>query len=115
MIKSSQAEQTLTSSTRVLEVKGLQVVLLCYDNVKKELVFVTSFLSIVPPLFAVCHIEYNLDLDDQVEQIQEISRRIDAQQAYTSLNQTNLAIWQLARNANTRLVLENLFLTYPIL
>ena len=32
----------------------------------------------------------------------------------TSLKQTNLALWQLAHNANTRLVLEILFLTYPL-
>jgi hypothetical protein len=37
-----------------------------------------------------------------------------ADQALTSLQQTNHALWQLARNANTRLVLENLLLTYPL-
>ncbi len=30
------------------------------------------------------------------------------------LRQTDNALWQLTRNANTRLVLENLFLTYPL-
>lgn len=32
-----------------------------------------------------------------------------------SLTQTNLALWQLERNANARLALENLFLVYPMI
>jgi DNA polymerase III subunit delta' len=32
----------------------------------------------------------------------------------TSLRQTNLALWQLERNANARLVVENLLLVYPL-
>lgn len=36
-----------------------------------------------------------------------------AVQALTALKQTNLALWQLERNANTKLVIETLFLSYP--
>lgn len=34
-------------------------------------------------------------------------------QVLNCLQKTNLALWQLERNANTRLVVENLLLTYP--
>lgn len=36
------------------------------------------------------------------------------EQVLTCLKQTNDALWQLERNANTRLVVENLLLTYPL-
>ena len=52
---------------------------------------------------------------DEVEQIDHWANRYDEEQALASLKQTNLALWQLERNANTRLVLENLLLTYPVM
>jgi DNA polymerase-3 subunit delta' len=51
---------------------------------------------------------------DQQAQLAEKAKVWTAGQALTSLQQTNQALWQLARNANTRLVLENLLLTYPL-
>lgn len=50
---------------------------------------------------------------DEMEHLQQVARTWTAAQALASLRQTNLALWQLERNANTRLVLENLLLTYP--
>ncbi len=50
---------------------------------------------------------------DQESQLSQLAQNWTAEQALTSLKQTNLALWQLERNANTRLVLENLFLIYP--
>ena len=41
MIKSSQAEFTVSSATRVLVVQGLSIVPLRYDDINKELVFGT--------------------------------------------------------------------------
>jgi DNA polymerase-3 subunit delta' len=51
---------------------------------------------------------------DQEPQLARLAQTWTADQALASLKQTNLALWQLERNANTRLVLENLFLTYPL-
>jgi DNA polymerase-3 subunit delta' len=51
---------------------------------------------------------------DQEAQLARLAQTWTADQALESLKQTNLALWQLERNANTRLVLENLFLTYPL-
>jgi DNA polymerase-3 subunit delta' len=51
---------------------------------------------------------------DQQDVLAEKAKVWTADQALTSLQQTNQALWQLARNANTRLVLENLLLTYPL-
>ena len=51
---------------------------------------------------------------DQQAQLAEKAKGWTAEQALTSLQQTNQALWQLARNANTRLVVENLLLTYPL-
>jgi DNA polymerase-3 subunit delta' len=51
---------------------------------------------------------------DQQEKLAERAKMWTADQALASLQQTNQALWQLARNANTRLVLENLLLTYPL-
>lgn len=50
---------------------------------------------------------------DQEPQLARLAQTWTAEQALASLKQTNLALWQLERNANTRLVLENLFLTFP--
>ena len=52
---------------------------------------------------------------DQEAQLAEKAKVWSLDQALTSLQQTNRALWQLARNANTRLVVENLLLTYPLL
>ncbi len=51
---------------------------------------------------------------DQQAGLVERAQQWTADQALTSLQQTNSALWQLARNANTRLVIENLLLTYPL-
>ncbi len=50
---------------------------------------------------------------DQQTELERLARAWTPQQALASLKQTNLALWQLERNANTRLVLENLFLIFP--
>ncbi|MBE2221516.1 MAG: AAA family ATPase [Anaerolineae bacterium] len=51
---------------------------------------------------------------DQREKLQTYAHSWTVEQALASLKQTNLALWQLQRNANTRLALENLLLTYPL-
>ena len=51
---------------------------------------------------------------DEVERLEPLASTWTEAQINNSLNQTNEAIWQLERNANTRLVLENLFLVYPL-
>jgi DNA polymerase-3 subunit delta' len=51
---------------------------------------------------------------DQREKLQTYAQSWTPDQAITSLKQTNLALWQLERNANTRLALENLLLSYPL-
>jgi len=53
------------------------------------------------------------NIDQQVE-IAQAAQTWTAEQALGSLQQTNRAIRQLQRNANTRLVIENLFLAYPL-
>ncbi|MEM7111401.1 MAG: DNA polymerase III subunit delta' [Chloroflexota bacterium] len=50
---------------------------------------------------------------DQSEQLDAMAQGCTTDQILASLKQTSLALWQLQRNANIRLVLENLFLTYP--
>ncbi len=50
---------------------------------------------------------------DEIERLEPLATAWSEQQITASLNQTNLALWQLERNANTRLVLENLLLVYP--
>jgi DNA polymerase-3 subunit delta' len=50
---------------------------------------------------------------DQQAQLQLRADGWTAEQIQTSLTQTKTALWQLERNANVRLVLENLFLVYP--
>ncbi len=50
---------------------------------------------------------------DQQAELERSARACTPEQALASLKQTNLALWQLERNANTRLVLENLLLIFP--
>ncbi|RMG93018.1 MAG: DNA polymerase III subunit delta' [Chloroflexi bacterium] len=50
---------------------------------------------------------------DQQDNLLSLARLWPRTAIHTSLKQTEQAIWQLARNANTRLVIENLLLTYP--
>lgn len=51
---------------------------------------------------------------DRHGQLDRFARQWSAAAVVASLRQTDKALWQLERNANTRLVLENLFLIYPI-
>lgn len=51
---------------------------------------------------------------DEVERLEPLASGWSEAQILASLNQTNDALWQLQRNANTRLVLENLLLIYPL-
>lgn len=51
---------------------------------------------------------------DQRAQIEQVAAKWPREAVLRSFKQTGLAIWQLARNANTRLVLEVLLLTYPL-
>ena len=51
---------------------------------------------------------------DHLDQLNAYAQTWTPDQVQKSLKQTSLALWQLERNANTRLVLENLFLTYPL-
>ena len=56
----------------------------------------------------------NISNIDQREKLQTYAQSWTPDQALASLKQTNLALWQLQRNANTRLAIENLLLTYPL-
>jgi DNA polymerase-3 subunit delta' len=51
---------------------------------------------------------------DEVARLEPLATAWTEPQINASLNQTNDALWQLERNANTRLVLENLLLIYPL-
>ena len=51
---------------------------------------------------------------DENDRLQQVVKSWHKKEALTSLKQTNLALWQLERNGNTRLVVENLLLTYPL-
>jgi DNA polymerase III subunit delta' len=51
---------------------------------------------------------------DQLAQLEPLARAWTAERARQSVQQTGRALWQLEHNANARLVLENLFLTYPL-
>ena len=51
---------------------------------------------------------------DEVARLEPLAAAWTEAQITASLNQTNEALWQLERNANTRLVLENLLLVYPL-
>jgi DNA polymerase III subunit delta' len=50
---------------------------------------------------------------DQEATLHQQARRWDRKALLRSLQETRRALWQLERNGNTRLVLENLFLVYP--
>ncbi|KAA3664969.1 MAG: DNA polymerase III subunit delta' [Chloroflexi bacterium] len=52
---------------------------------------------------------------DEEARLRKLAHTWENDVSLASLKQTNLALWQLERNANTRLVLENLLLTYPLL
>ena len=52
---------------------------------------------------------------DRRQQLMALARRWDRETIITALKKTRAALWQLERNANVRLALENLFLTYPYL
>ncbi len=56
----------------------------------------------------------NLTNIDEITKMEPLAAAWTAQQVTASLHRTNDALWQLERNANTRLVLETLLLTYPI-
>jgi len=51
---------------------------------------------------------------DQRGKLQTYAQSWTVEQALASLKQTNLTLWQLQHNANTRLALENLLLTFPL-
>ena len=50
---------------------------------------------------------------DQQLKLHKLAKEWSSDQVLSSLRQTELALWQLQRNANTRLVIENLLLIYP--
>lgn len=50
---------------------------------------------------------------DRLEQLTHFAEAWPVEKVQQSLKQTSLAVWQLSRNANTRLVVENLLLMYP--
>ena len=50
---------------------------------------------------------------DHQEHLARVASTWSKERIIQGLSQTKEALWQLERNANTRLVLENLFLTYP--
>lgn len=51
---------------------------------------------------------------DQQAYLERMARSWNQKRIFSSLKWTNQALWQLERNANTRLVLENLLLEYPL-
>ena len=51
---------------------------------------------------------------DEETRLRELAAAWNKDVVLASLKQTNLALWQLERNANTRLVIENLLLIYPV-
>jgi DNA polymerase III gamma/tau subunit len=53
----------------------------------------------------------NIDEQRQLTSLAQIWSREAVLESY---KQTGLALWQLERNANTRLAIEILFLTYPL-
>ena len=50
---------------------------------------------------------------DRYEELRALARRWEREAVVAALKQTRRALWQLEHNANVRLVLENLFLSYP--
>jgi DNA polymerase III subunit delta' len=61
----------------------------------------------IPDSVTITNIDHHIQLD-------RLSHQLPESVIVTSLRQTDKALWQLERNANTRLVLENLFLVYPL-
>jgi DNA polymerase-3 subunit delta' len=61
----------------------------------------------------VGHAGQSINNVDQVEQIKDLAQLWPAEDILSYLRRTEGALWQLERNANTRLVLENLLLGYP--
>lgn len=53
------------------------------------------------------------NVDDE-KQIHKLAQTWPRETILESFKQTSAAIWQLSRNANTRLVMETLFLSYPL-
>ena len=51
---------------------------------------------------------------DQKPQLVGLADDWSRDHVLAGFKQTDLALWQLERNGNTRLVLENLFLSYPL-
>jgi DNA polymerase-3 subunit delta' len=51
---------------------------------------------------------------DDLPRFDELARRWSAGQILNGLRQTELALWQLERNANSRMALEKLFLEFPL-
>ena len=51
---------------------------------------------------------------DQLSWLQQIIQSVSPTKTTTSLKRTEKSLWALERNANARLVLENLFLNYPL-
>ncbi len=51
---------------------------------------------------------------DENGRLQQFVKSWHKKETFASLKQTNLALWQLERNGNTRLVIENLLLIYPL-
>lgn len=51
---------------------------------------------------------------DYLGRLQELAQQWTQSQILTALHQTKLAVWQLERNGNAKLVLENLMLKYPL-
>jgi DNA polymerase-3 subunit delta' len=52
---------------------------------------------------------------DQLDPLRQTAAAVPESALLVSLRQTTLSLWQLEHNANARLVLENLLLTYPYL
>lgn len=59
------------------------------------------------------HAEQGISNIDQEEQLRRLVTHWQKETVLQALKQTRRALWQLERNANTRLVVENLFLNYP--
>jgi len=65
-------------------------------------------------LFQASDSEETVTIDLQsVQRLQRLGAYWSPEVVIRSLRQTDTAIWQLERNANTKLVLENLLLVYP--
>jgi DNA polymerase-3 subunit delta' len=60
----------------------------------------------IGPIVPLTNIDLRIELTDYAD-------RWSVASIMLGLKQTDLALWQLERNGNTRLVMENLFLAYP--